>query len=159
FSTRADVDPIWQDVQDGIIRHVSVGYITHELEEQERRKGELPVYVARRWEPTELSLVAVAADDGAQVRAATDGTRYPCQLTGCSARAAPPATADRPKATPARTRAAEERPPGDPGVPPDDNGDDDDGDDATPTPPPAPDKADSSAARAAERQRVKDIRH
>jgi hypothetical protein len=156
FSSRPDVEPLWHDVKDGIIRNVSVGYITHELERQERRKGEPPVYRATRWEPTELSFVAVPADAGAQVRDA-DGTRYPCQITGRSLMGAddPTATVERPKGKRARTRA-EERPPGEPQhEPPDDEGEED-------LPPPAPKPAEDDktegAARADERKRIREIR-
>jgi len=34
FSKRADVEPILQDVRDGIVRNVSVGYRVHRFEEQ-----------------------------------------------------------------------------------------------------------------------------
>ena len=81
FSTRPRAAEIFKDVKAAIIRNVSVGYITHEAEEVERKRGQLPVVRATRWEPLELSLVAVPADSGAVVRA-----RAGAQYTTCTIR-------------------------------------------------------------------------
>ena len=67
FSKRADVEPILRDVQDGIIRNVSVGYSVRKYDVIEK-EGTLPIYRAIDWEPMELSLVAIGADAGAGVR-------------------------------------------------------------------------------------------
>jgi hypothetical protein len=70
FSERAEVDPIWNDVVQGIIRNVSVGYQVHRWSDPVRGTGdEPPTYRALDWEPMELSLVAVPFDAGAQTRA------------------------------------------------------------------------------------------
>jgi hypothetical protein len=66
FSKRAEVEPIFQDVIDGIYRNVSVGYKVHRKERDET--GDMPVERAVDWEPYELSLVPIPADAGAQVR-------------------------------------------------------------------------------------------
>jgi len=66
FSRRDDVEPIFQDVRDGILRNISVGYKTHKTERDET--GAVPVERAVDWEPYELSLVPIPADAGAQVR-------------------------------------------------------------------------------------------
>ncbi len=66
FSRRDDVEPIFQDVRDGIYRNVSVGYKVHKTERDET--GAVPVERAVDWEPYELSLVPIPADAGAQVR-------------------------------------------------------------------------------------------
>lgn len=69
FSSRDDVEPIWRDVEAGIIRNVSVGYQVHRWSDPIRgADGEPPIYRALDWEPMELSLVAVPFDAGAQVR-------------------------------------------------------------------------------------------
>lgn len=69
FSRRADVDPIWADVQDRIVRNVSVGYMVYEYEEvPAKRKGDLPARLAIDWEPYEISMVPMQADVGAQTR-------------------------------------------------------------------------------------------
>ena len=69
FSDRADVEPIFQDVIDGIYRNVSVGYKVHKTERDET--GAVPVERAIDWEPYELSLVPIPADPAAQVRSET----------------------------------------------------------------------------------------
>lgn len=69
FSERPGVEPIWRDVQTGIIRNVSVGYVVHKFKEiPVTRNGELPTRLAIDWEPYEVSLVPMGADDGAKVR-------------------------------------------------------------------------------------------
>jgi hypothetical protein len=70
FSRRADVDPIWQDVREGILRNISVGYLVHRVVREER-EGQPAIVRAVDWEPMEISFVPVPADPGAQVRAQT----------------------------------------------------------------------------------------
>ena len=78
FSERADVEPIFQDVANGIIRNVSVGYQVHKWSDPIRgADGEPPTYRALDWEPMELSLVAVPFDAGAQVRNSEMSTPTP----------------------------------------------------------------------------------
>lgn len=79
FSERADVEPIFQDVANGIIRNVSIGYQIHSMKEQEREKDGTKVLRAVDWEPIELSFVSVPADKGANVRSQSDD-QYPCEL-------------------------------------------------------------------------------
>ena len=66
FSSRDEVAPIFNDVRDGIIRNISVGYRVWKYERDEQ--GDTPVMRAVDWEPHELSLVPIPADSGAQVR-------------------------------------------------------------------------------------------
>lgn len=68
FSARADVVPIIADVKSGILRNISVGYRVNRFEKQQETQDGLPVYRAVDWEPMEISLVAIPADVGAQVR-------------------------------------------------------------------------------------------
>lgn len=77
FSKRADVEPVWQDVIDKIVRFVSMGYRIHKYEE-ERGKG-LPIRTAIDWEPFEVSMVPMPADVGAKTRSQQIDT-YPCLL-------------------------------------------------------------------------------
>lgn len=69
FSRREEVEPIWQDVRDGIIRNVSVGYEQNKLRDTQEERDGIPVREVTRWTPHELSLVSIPADAGAQVRA------------------------------------------------------------------------------------------
>lgn len=54
-------EEIFTDVQDGIRKHVSVGYIIHDVELIETRDND-DVWTVTRWEPFEISIVAVPAD-------------------------------------------------------------------------------------------------
>lgn len=52
-----------KDIEDGILRHVSVGYRVHEmLLEKSGKAGTLDQYRVTDWEPYEISLVAIPAD-------------------------------------------------------------------------------------------------
>lgn len=68
FSERAEVKPIINDVRDGILRNISVGYRVDQYQITESTSEELPIYTAKRWTPMEISLVTIPADSGAQVR-------------------------------------------------------------------------------------------
>ena len=70
FSARPEVEPIWQDVQAGILRHVSVGYSVEEWAES--TEGGARVLTAVRWTPHEISLVPTPADPGAHIRMETE---------------------------------------------------------------------------------------
>lgn len=53
---------VWQDVQDGILRNVSVGYKIMELKQTGTRDDGADIYTATSWMPFEVSLVSVPAD-------------------------------------------------------------------------------------------------
>ena len=50
------------DIEDGILRNVSVGYVIHDLVLEEDREGQPPIYRVKDWEPLEASLLPLAAD-------------------------------------------------------------------------------------------------
>jgi len=85
FSGRPEVEPIWQDVLAGILRHVSVGYSVEEWAESQENGAR--VLTAVRWTPHEISLVPTPADPGAKIRMETDMID-----TDTGAAEAPPAT-------------------------------------------------------------------
>ena len=65
FSEREDVEPVYQDVVKRIIGNVSVGYQVHAIEMiPPEKEGDLWIYRAIDWEPTEISMVSVGADAG-----------------------------------------------------------------------------------------------
>jgi hypothetical protein len=66
FSSRADVEPIWQDIRDGIIRNVSIGALIYKREKQDDGS-----FLATDWEPMEISVVPVPADPRATVLSMT----------------------------------------------------------------------------------------
>lgn len=61
FGRSARASEIFQDVIDGIRRHVSVGYRIHEAKLESERDG-VGTYRVTDWEPFEVSLVSVPAD-------------------------------------------------------------------------------------------------
>lgn len=62
FGRSARAQEIFQDIQDGIRKHVSVGYRILEAKLEETRDGEVDVYRITSWEPYEISIVAVPLD-------------------------------------------------------------------------------------------------
>ncbi|MBF0190223.1 MAG: peptidase U37 [Magnetococcales bacterium] len=78
FSSREDVAPIFQDVQEGILRNVSVGYTVRRYEITEET-GKVPLWRAVDWTPLELSAVPIGADPGAGFRSKETAT-HPCQM-------------------------------------------------------------------------------
>lgn len=68
FSRREQVAGIVQDVADGIVRNVSVGYVRHQIEMvPPAGEGDLWTYRVIDWEPQEVSLVPIPADMDAQI--------------------------------------------------------------------------------------------
>jgi HK97 family phage prohead protease len=78
----AKADQVFRKVEDGIIRNVSVGYRIWKLEKVEEEEGKPPVFRATDWEPYEVSLVPMGADDGAKVRADGAVETNRCQIVG-----------------------------------------------------------------------------
>ena len=72
FSARPEVEPVWQDVLAGILRHVSVGYSVEDWAETAENGAR--VLTAVRWTPHEISLVPTPADPGAHIRMETEMT-------------------------------------------------------------------------------------
>lgn len=61
FSRSAKAQEVFQDVVDGIRRHVSVGYTVGDLSVTERSDGPDDVTLTR-WQPHEISIVSIPAD-------------------------------------------------------------------------------------------------
>ena len=68
FSEREAVEPLWKDIQAGIIRNLSVGYTVEETDSVTDAEGNRTV-TATRWTPYEISVVPIPADAGSQFRA------------------------------------------------------------------------------------------
>lgn len=82
LSDRAEVEPIWRDIQGGIIRNISVGYRVRRFETIEpgaAGDGAVPLRRAVDWEPIELSAVPMGADPKAKVRGEPAET-WPCRI-------------------------------------------------------------------------------
>jgi len=88
FSKREDIAGYVQDVRDGIIRNISVGYKIHAIDKKERDDGSVPLWRVVDWEPFEISAVPIPADPGAQVRdGRPKGELFPCTVAGSASRA------------------------------------------------------------------------
>ena len=74
FSAREEVAPIAKDVNDKIIRNISIGYNVLELKEVDRDENGVRIMRAVRWQPFEVSLVPVGADPVAQTRGDDNGS-------------------------------------------------------------------------------------
>lgn len=89
FSRRPSVAGYVQDVQDRVIRNVSVGYVRHRVEMiAPAEEGGVWEYRVTDWEPMEVSLVPIPADLDSQVRSGSvpqteDGRQvrtFPCEF-------------------------------------------------------------------------------
>jgi hypothetical protein len=92
FSAREDVQPIFQDVQDKIIRNVSAGmniYRYEQLPPDAQSEG-LAIRRAVDFEPAEISLVPIGADAGAGTLADQSQRTHPCDIIDLSADPAQP---------------------------------------------------------------------
>lgn len=110
FSRRDEAAGVRQDVQDRVLRSVSVGYIRHRVQmEPPEQDGGLWTYRVVDWEPFEVSLVGVPADMDAQIMARSaqatpqDGAEkqarvFDCQFLEVAARSAPASTPSKPAA-------------------------------------------------------------
>jgi HK97 family phage major capsid protein/HK97 family phage prohead protease len=67
FSKREDAEEVWQDIQDGILKNVSVGYRINEIKLKETRDDGTDVYLVTKWEPYEISIVSAPADSSVGV--------------------------------------------------------------------------------------------
>jgi len=68
ISERADVEPIWRDIQAGHIRAASIGYQVHRFEVS-KPEAARELWRAVDWTPFEVSAVPVGADPAAGFRA------------------------------------------------------------------------------------------
>lgn len=78
FSKRDNIQSIVSDVEDGIIKDISFGYNISLLERQDKVEGETyRQYIAKEWEPTEISFVIIPADPKAGVRSNEENIQEP----------------------------------------------------------------------------------
>jgi HK97 family phage major capsid protein len=76
FGKGREAEEVWQDVVDGIRKHVSVGYSVDVIE-IETRKGQTDLVTVTRWTPYEISIVSVPADATVGVGRAATGAGNP----------------------------------------------------------------------------------
>jgi hypothetical protein len=70
MSRTKEVEPILQDLEDGIIRSVSLGYRVHKYLDVTTPTDTMQILRAVDWEPMEVSLVSIPFDPKAQTRSA-----------------------------------------------------------------------------------------
>lgn len=105
FSGRADVAGILQDIADGVIRNVSVGYTVQKSEESKDKSGRR-TRTATKWTPREVSIVPIGADPGASIRSEEMTTPAPAATTPPNSTSAQMPPADTNVVTPpVQTRA------------------------------------------------------
>lgn len=65
ISKTEEVNPIWERIKEGTLQNISVGYSIGErmLTKQAERPGEIKEYRVTRWNPKEISVVTIPADD------------------------------------------------------------------------------------------------
>ena len=90
----------FEQVRDGILRSISVGYSVEEYEVRIEDDGDREIYRATKWTPAELSLVPIPADDGAKTRSERE-REFPCVIR----RASPTMEANMPTGTGADDKA------------------------------------------------------
>ena len=74
FGKGAQSDAYFQDVKDGIRANISVGYRIHQMILEEESEGNA-VYRITKWEPLEISLVAIPADQSVGIGRSADEKR------------------------------------------------------------------------------------
>nr|WP_319555997.1 phage major capsid protein [uncultured Vibrio sp.] len=79
FGTSPRAEEIWQDVKGGIRKHVSIGYIVHEMVLEKDEDG-VRTYRVTDWEPFEQSFVTVPADPTVGVGRSLDNLKTLNQL-------------------------------------------------------------------------------
>ncbi|MTI13357.1 prohead protease/major capsid protein fusion protein [Sansalvadorimonas verongulae] len=80
LSNRDDIAGIVQDIRDGILCNVSVGYRIYKFEDVSEDDDKIKTLRAIDWEPHELSFVPVPADDGAGTRSQETENDNPCEF-------------------------------------------------------------------------------
>ena len=78
FSSRPEVAGLFQDVVDGIVKGISVGYEIYKFEREERPNGARPIYRATDWMPIDISLAPVPADIDSGIR--TGQRQHPVEI-------------------------------------------------------------------------------
>lgn len=99
LSRRESVRGVVQDLEDRVIRSVSVGYVRDAITQIYDAITQTWTYLVTRWTPMEVSLVCIPADMDSQVRS-IDGQlqdasgqelrSYPCQIVTRSTQESPP---------------------------------------------------------------------
>lgn len=79
FADDEESEKIFRKVQQGILRHVSLGYTVHRMIRSGEENG-VPVYRAIDWTPVELSIVPVSFETTNGVRSGERNQAYECLI-------------------------------------------------------------------------------
>ena len=94
FGRSAAAEEAFNDVKDGIRKHVSVGYRVHKMRlEEEGADGAESTYRVTDWEPLEVSIVAVPADATVGIGRSDDSSDHETEIEGEATPAQPEAAA------------------------------------------------------------------
>lgn len=94
FGRSAAAEEAFNDVKDGIRKHVSVGYRVHKMRlEEEGADGAESTYRVTDWEPLEVSIVAVPADATVGIGRSDDISDHETEIEGEAIPAQPEAAA------------------------------------------------------------------
>lgn len=94
FGRSAAAEEAFNDVKDGIRKHVSVGYRVHKMRlEEEGADGAESTYRVTDWEPLEVSIVAVPADATVGIGRSDDSSDHETEIEGEAIPAQPEAAA------------------------------------------------------------------
>jgi HK97 family phage prohead protease len=106
LSDRDDVESIAADVASGVIQSVSVGYLVHGRQIVPDPNGGIPTALVTDWEPFEVSLTPIGADENAHVRSLKGATEMHRAIpSGSAATATVSATLPAPRdSSPVETR-------------------------------------------------------
>ncbi|MDL2289952.1 Mu-like prophage major head subunit gpT family protein [Paludibacteraceae bacterium OttesenSCG-928-F17] len=80
LSKRQQVEDLFNDIKDGIVTDISVGYRVYKYERTEPEGTELPVYRALDWMPYEISFAPVPADINSGVRSQQEQQEFEVQI-------------------------------------------------------------------------------
>lgn len=81
LTSREERAGVVADIQAGIIRNISVGYVVHHYERVLGAEGEPDRLIATDWEPLEISFVPVPFDAGAQTRGGVKPRTFTANIT------------------------------------------------------------------------------
>ncbi len=76
LSKRSGLDDLWQDIKDGIITSISMGYFTLLVKWIQKENTPIKTKLITKLEPFEISIVPVSADYKANIRSLTDDNNF-----------------------------------------------------------------------------------
>ncbi len=79
LSDREELQGLVRDIENGIIKNISVGYSVQTYQEVSKKGDDVPTYRAIDWTPMELSFVNIPADKDSQVRS-EDQEKYEVEI-------------------------------------------------------------------------------